>query len=101
MKGKYTDLKKAIRFSRGGIVSKVLSKGGRIEATLFCMARGTAMSEHTSSREAHILVLHGKGIFTLAGRPLKMSPGIHISMKPGTRHALKASGNLVFLLLLG
>ncbi len=101
MKGKYIELKKAIRFSKGGIVSKVLTKGGRIEATLFCMARGTAMSEHTSSREAHILVLKGNGVFTLAGKQLKMVPGVHIMMKPGTRHALKATGNLAFMLLLG
>jgi quercetin dioxygenase-like cupin family protein len=100
MTSKYVDLKKAVKFTKGAITSKVLNRGGRIEATLFCMARGTAMSEHTSSREAHILVLKGKGVFNLAGRPLKMVPGIHITMKPGTKHALKASGNVAFLLLL-
>ncbi len=100
MKGKSIGLDKAIRFSRGGIVSKVIARRGRVEMTLFCMAKGTALSEHASSREAHILVLKGKGVFTLEGRPVRMAPGVLISMKSRTRHALKATGNLAFLLAL-
>jgi len=101
MSNRYINLRKAMRFPKGGIVSRVLTRGGRIEATLFCMARGTALSKHTSSREAHILVISGKGMFDLAGRKVRLVPGVHIAMKPGTKHALKASENLAFVLLLG
>lgn len=100
MDGKYLDLQKSIRFSKGGIVSKVIWKGGKAEATLFCLSKGTTLSEHASSREAHILVLKGKGIFSLGAKPVAMKPGVMISMPPKMKHALKASENLAFLLML-
>jgi len=100
MKGKYQELDKLIRFSRGGIVSKVIWKGGKAEATLFCLSKGTTLSEHASSREAHILVLKGKGVFNLGLKPVAMKPGVIISMPPKMKHALKATANLAFLLML-
>ena len=99
MNGKSLELKKFIRFSKGGIVSKVIWKG-RSEATLFCLSRGTALSEHASSREAHILVLKGRGSFKLGTKLVALKPGAMISMPPKLRHALTAHSNLAFLLLL-
>lgn len=100
MKGKYLDLGGAIRFSKGGIVSKIIWKGGKAESTLFCLSKGTTLSEHASSREAHILVLKGKGVFYLGSKPVVMKPGVMISMPPKMKHSLKATANLAFLLLL-
>ena len=99
MAGKSCDLKKMISFSEGGIVSKVVAKGKKSETTLFCMAKDTALSEHTSGREAIVLVLEGKGSFDLSGRKTALEPGVFISMPAGTKHALKARENLAFLLL--
>jgi len=100
MTGKHLELPKHIRFSKGGIVSKIIWKGGRAEVTLFCLSKGTTMSEHASSREAHILILKGKGIFNLGPKVVAMKPGVMISMPPKMKHALKATGNLAFMLML-
>ena len=100
MEGKHHDLSKLIRFSKGGIVSKVIWKDGKAESTLFCLSKGTTLSEHASSREAHILVVKGKGVFTLGSKPVAMKPGVMISMPPKMKHALKATDNLAFLLIL-
>jgi len=100
MEGKHLELAKHIRFSQGGIVSKIIWKGGKAEATLFCLSKGTTLSEHASSREAHVLVIKGKGIFNLGAKPVAMKPGVMISMPPKMKHSLKASGNLAFLLML-
>ena len=100
MKAEKIDLNKEIKFSKGGIVSKVITEGKESEVSLFCMAKGTAMSEHTSGREATVLVLKGKGTFNLAGKDLSLMPGVFVFMPAKTRHSLKAEENLAFLLYL-
>jgi len=64
MKEKLIDL---ISYSKGGILSKVLVKSEKVNVTLFSMARGTELSEHTSTKDALIYVIEGKGVFTLEG----------------------------------
>ena len=100
MKAENIDLNKKIKFSKGGIVSKVIADGKESEISLFCMARGTVMSEHTSGREATVLVLKGKGTFNLAGKEIVLSPGVLVFMPAKTRHSLAAEDNLAFLLYL-
>lgn len=100
MRNKIVDLKKAIAFSEGSITSRVLVEGKESETTLFCLAAGTSLSEHTSGREATIVVLKGNGIFNLAGKEVALQPGIFIFMPAGTKHSLRASENLSFLLIL-
>ncbi|MFA5394239.1 MAG: cupin domain-containing protein [Candidatus Ratteibacteria bacterium] len=100
MKPESFNLNKEIKFSKGGIVSKVIAEGKESEISLFCMAKGTAMSEHTSGREATVLVLKGKGVFNLAGKEIVLSPGVLVFMSAKTRHSLAAEDNLAFLLYL-
>ena len=106
-KSKSVDLKKLITFSEGAILSKVIAEGEEAETTLFCMAKGTSLSEHTSGREAKILVLEGKGTFNFSGKEVALSgkevsllPGVFIFMPKRTRHSLKAQDDLAFLLIL-
>lgn len=98
---KSCDLNRLITFTPGGILSRVVLESEHLEATLFCLAAGSGISEHTAGREAAITVLRGRGVFTLEGRRITMSPGVFISMKPGAPHSLKATEDLAFLLLLG
>ena len=100
MEGKHLELTSHIRFSQGGIVSKIIWKGGKAEATLFCLSKGTTLSEHSASREAHVLVLKGRGVFVLGSKAVSMKLGVMISMPPKMKHSLKASSNLAFLLML-
>lgn len=93
------DILNLISYSKGCIVSKVIHKG-ESDVTLFCMARGTELSEHTSTREAMIYVIEGKGTFVLEGKSVKMLPGVLIFMKKSAAHSLKAEQNMSFLLSL-
>lgn len=100
MKANNVDLHKAIKFTKGGIVSTIIADGKKSEISLFCMAKGTAMSEHTSGREATVLVLKGKGTFNLAGKEIALAPGVLVFMPAKTRHSLAAKDNMAFLLYL-
>lgn len=100
MRAEKFDLSKKIKFSKGGILSEVIAEGKESEISLFCMARGTSLSEHTSGREATVLVLKGKGTFNLAGKDLVLAPGVLVFMPARTRHSLAAEKNLAFLLYL-
>jgi len=46
-------------------VSKELVKTEKSNITLFCMAAGTELTEHTSTKEGSVFVLEGYGVFVL------------------------------------
>lgn len=97
----WKNLKEMIEYPKEGILSKTISEGEVMEATLFCMAKGTSLSEHTSTREAIIYVIEGNGTFTLRGKDIEMRPGVFITMEKNAPHSLKAEENTSFLLILG
>jgi len=92
-------IKDFIDYSKGGILSKEIARDS-INTTLFCMAMGTELSEHTSARDAFVFVIEGKGLFNLDGKDIEMAPGVFISMKKNTPHSLKAHENMSFVLIL-
>ena len=94
------NLRQMIFYSAGGITSKVLIKTERMNVTLFCMAAGTDLSEHTSTKEGLVHVLEGKGTFALEGKKITMEPGVLIHMKSGAVHSLEAHEDTSFLLVL-
>ncbi|MAE13707.1 cupin [Candidatus Woesearchaeota archaeon] len=89
-----------IEYSQDGILSKEIDKSGKSSVTLFCMGKGTELSEHTSTKEGVVYVVEGKGVFNLEGKDLIMSQGVLISMKCNARHSLKVEENTSFLLIL-
>ncbi|HLD73033.1 MAG TPA: cupin domain-containing protein [Candidatus Nanoarchaeia archaeon] len=97
---KHKNLKAMIEYPKEGISSKVLSKTERKEVTLFSMAAGTEISEHTSTKEGMVYVIEGEGGFTLQGEKIRMEPGRIIFMEKNAPHSLEAEKNLSFLLVL-
>jgi len=95
----WKNLKEMISYSEGGIISKELVKG-KTNVTLFCMAKGTELTEHTSTREGVVYVIEGGGTFTLEGEKIPMLPGTFIHMKKKAVHSLKVNENTSFLLVL-
>ena len=95
-----TQLKDKIEYAETGILSKVLLKVSFCQYTLFCLASGTDIAEHTSTRNAVIHVLEGQGTLVLNGQEIKLEPGIFVFMPANAPHALKAECNLAFLLTL-
>lgn len=89
-----------MEFPKEGIFSKVLIKGEYSNHTLMCLAKGTDISEHTSTREGAVTVLKGRGIFVLKGERIKMEPGVFVYMPKGAPHSLSATEDLAILLSL-
>lgn len=89
-----------IKYSKKGILSKEMVKNGKLNVTLFCLAKGTEMSEHTSTKQGFVYVLEGKGNFNLKGEDILMTAGVFIYMKANSVHSLRADENTSFLLVL-
>ncbi len=93
-----------ISYTPSGILSKEISLGGKLKTktslTLFCMAAGTKISEHTSAKEGFVYVLEGRGTFNLEGRKIEMAPGVLILLPSQAVHSLRAEENCSFALFL-
>ncbi|MGY6528771.1 MAG: cupin domain-containing protein [Cyanobacterium sp.] len=100
LKSSFINLDQHIEYPSEGVLSKVLLKDKNCQYTLFCLAKGTEISEHTSSRNATVNVIEGEGILTLEGEDIKLEKGVFVVMPSNAPHALNANQNLCFLLTL-
>jgi nitric oxide dioxygenase len=89
-----------MEFPKEGVFSTVVAKGESSNHTLMCLAKGTAISEHTSTMEGSVTVMKGKGTFVLKGAKIRMEPGVFIFMPKNAPHSISADENLAFLLSL-
>jgi quercetin dioxygenase-like cupin family protein len=96
----WTDARKLIAYSEGGILSKIIPTGTKMNLTLFCMAAGTDISEHTTTKEGFAYIIEGKGVFRINGEDVRMLPGVIILIPRDARHSLRAEENTSFLLAL-
>lgn len=94
------ELDKLIEYPKSGILSKVLVKNETKDVTLFCMSKGSELSEHTSTKEGFVLVIEGEGIFVLKKKKIKMKKNVLIHMNKKDLHSLKTIKNTSFLLVL-
>lgn len=93
-------LREQIEYPRAGVLSKVIIHDKACQYTLFCLAADTEISEHTSTRNATVNVLEGKGVLNLLGNNITLEPGVFVFMPANAPHALKAEENLAFMLTL-
>ncbi len=93
-------LQDLIEYPTHGINSKVLLKDNNSQYSLFCLAAGTEIDEHTSTRNAVITVIEGKGNLNLEGKDIALTPGVFIFMAANAPHAVQAQENLSFTLAL-
>lgn len=89
-----------IEYPKKGVLSKDVARNNKLNITLFCMSKGTDISEHTSTKQGFVYVIEGNGIFNLEGKDIAMLPGIFIYMKENAIHSLKANENTSFILTL-
>ena len=99
-KGFSKDLNGLMQFPKEGIFSTVLAKSDSYNYTLMCLAGGTDIDTHTSTKNGVVQVLRGKGVFTLFDKKIRMEPGVFIFMPKDAPHALKADEDLAILLCL-
>ena len=91
------DLREA-EFARDAIVSRSLVENDHHKIILFTLSAGQELSEHTASVPASIHVLAGEGTVELAGKEHDARPGMLYYMPAELRHAVRARGDLAFLL---
>ncbi|GAB4384421.1 MAG: cupin domain-containing protein [Elainellaceae cyanobacterium] len=94
------NLREQIEYPEAGVLSKVLLKTPTCQYSLFCLAAGTEISEHTSTRDATVQVLAGKGTLVLEGKAIVLEPSVFVFMPANAPHALQTEENLAFLLTL-
>ena len=94
------DLNELMQFPKEGVFSTVLAKSDTYNYTLMCLAAGTDIDEHTSTKNGVVQVLKGKGTFKLFDKEIEMFPGQFIFMPANAPHSLKAEEDLAILLCL-
>lgn len=94
------NLQDLIEYPSSGILSKVLLKDNNSQYTLFCLAAGTDIDEHTSTRNAVVTVIEGTGNLNLEGKDITLVPGVLVFMPANAPHAVQAQENLAFVLAL-
>jgi len=91
------DLREA-EFARDAIVSRSLVENDHHKIILFTLSAGQELSEHTASVPACIEILAGEGAVELDGKEHAARPGMLYYVPAELRHAVRARGDLAFLL---
>jgi quercetin dioxygenase-like cupin family protein len=73
-----------------GIASRVLGKTAGGTLTLFAFDQGQSLSEHAAPFDAYVLVLEGALVLTIAGQPVRATPGAIVRMPANVPHAVDA-----------
>ena len=94
----HKEIEQMIEYPKDGILSKAIVKDDKIDMTLFCMAKGAELSEHTSTKSGFVHVVDGNGLFVLEGKNIQMKPGVIILMDKDAVHSLSAKENTSFIL---
>ncbi len=79
-----------ITVAEGAVVSRVLTKSGGGNVTLFAFDRNQGLSEHTAPFDALVQVVDGSLDLTIGGQPVKVGAGEIVLMPAGVPHALHA-----------
>jgi quercetin dioxygenase-like cupin family protein len=74
-----------------GIASRVLSKTGGGNVTLFAFDAGEGLSEHTAPFDALVLVLEGSLALTVGGTGVTAPPGTIVRLPAQVPHAVDAT----------
>lgn len=97
-KSKIYQLKEAVEYSSGSIVSKIVARNNAGNITLFAFDAGQNLSEHTAPFDALIQVIEGKAKISIDRKEHNLSEGQMIIMPANITHAVDADGKFKMLL---
>jgi quercetin dioxygenase-like cupin family protein len=86
-----SELAGLIEYQAGSIVSRMLLQKANGSVTLFALAEGQAISEHTTPFDALVNVIDGEAEVVISGKPLAVKAGEVLLMPANEPHALKAT----------
>ena len=92
------ELREQVDYQAGQIISRTLVQNELMSMTLFAFEKGEEISTHASGGDAMVLVLEGRGRFTIDGREHFCSAGESIVMPAGKPHAVYAAEDFKMLL---
>ena len=89
-----------INYQNNSVVSKQLldKKAGTL--TLFAFDEGQGLSEHTAPYDATVLILDGRAVVLIGGKPHRVVAGQMIIMPAHVPHAVKAHEKFKMLLIM-
>ena len=98
--GKPVDLKDAVDYTAGSIVSKTLLDRKAGTLTLFAFDAGQGLSEHISPYDATLYVLEGTVKLMIGGKEILARAGKMVIMPANVPHSVNATGRFKMLLIM-
>ncbi len=94
------DLRDAVQYQEGAIVSKTIIKKQAGNITLFAFDKGQELSEHTAPFDAFVHLLDGKADVFISGKINEVKAGQSIVLPANVPHALRAPERFKMLLVM-
>ena len=98
--GKAIDVKDAIDYRKGSVVSRTIIDKEHATVTLFAFDKGQGLSEHTAPFDAIVYITDGAAEVIIDGNPNSVGRGEFIIMPAGKPHSLKAQGRFKMMLIM-
>ena len=98
-KAEVVTLREQVACQPGQVVSRTLAQNDAVSITLFAFDKGEEISTHDSDGDALVLVLSGRGRFTVDGKVHSLEPGECVVMPAQKPHALYAEDAFQMLLV--
>lgn len=94
------DLESLVAYQKHSVVSKQVLNKKAGTLTLFAFDKDEGLSEHTAPYDASVMILDGKAVIMIGGKPHKLKKGEMIIMPAGVPHSLKAVESFKMLLIM-
>ncbi|MDD4700791.1 MAG: cupin domain-containing protein [Desulfovibrio sp.] len=88
-----------VAYQPGQIASKKLVQNAAVGMTLFAFDKGEEISAHTSTGDAFVLALDGRGQVSISGQTTPLEAGEAIVMPAGQPHSVSAPERFKWLLV--
>jgi len=96
--GETFDPETLLEYQDGAIVSRTLVDRGSTTVTVFAVAQGQSISEHTAHHDAIMQVLDGTASVTVGGEEYAVPAGEALVFPAGEPHALHSEAQFTMLL---
>lgn len=99
-KGRALEFASLIEYQDRSVVSKQILNKKAGTLTLFAFDKDEGLSEHTAPYDATVMILDGKAVATIGGKPHPLKKGELIIMPAGVPHSLAAPERFKMLLIM-
>jgi quercetin dioxygenase-like cupin family protein len=87
---KVIELKDAVTYQKGAVVSRTIIKRNTGTVTLFAFDQGEGLSEHTAPFDALVYIIDGQAEIFIENNPFTVKEGQMLIMPANKPHSLKA-----------